>query len=229
MAKAYQIYQVDAFTRTLFEGNPAGVVLGADGLTDLQTQAIARELNASETAFVLRARSADHDVYLRFFTPTTEVPVCGHATIAAHYVRAIEGIVGMGSIRQLTGAGDVQIDVKPAGQADVRIWMHQRPPTFEAQLAGADRATLLAALGLAEADIGAGPIEIASTGHSTVMIPLRSPAMLDGLAPDLARLARFSKAITCNGCHRSRSRRRIQAFWHMAACSRRQSGLPKIL
>ncbi len=86
----YRVYQIDAFTEKRFEGNPAGVVANADGLTDFQMQAIARELNNSETAFILSPTGSDHDVRIRFFTPAIEVPTCGHATISAHYVRAIE-------------------------------------------------------------------------------------------------------------------------------------------
>lgn len=85
-----KVYQVDAFTTEKFRGNPAGVVLNGDNLTDQEMQAIARELNNSETAFLLSPDSPDHDVRTRYFTPKTEVPICGHATIASQYVRAIE-------------------------------------------------------------------------------------------------------------------------------------------
>ena len=88
--KTYKIYQVDSFTRDRFHGNPAGVVPDAKGLTDEQMLSIARELNNSETAFIFEADSPDYDIEVRFFTPTTEVPICGPATIAAHEVRAIE-------------------------------------------------------------------------------------------------------------------------------------------
>ena len=60
--KSFRVYQVDAFTREVLTGNPAGVVPNADGLTDLQMQAIARELNNSETAFVFGPDGDDHDV-----------------------------------------------------------------------------------------------------------------------------------------------------------------------
>ncbi len=202
MKESCLVYQVDAFTRTRFSGNPAGVVPHADGLGDAQMQAIARELNNSETAFILRARGGDHDVHVRFFTPTTEVPVCGHATIAAHYVRAVEGHqVERASVRQLTGAGVMGIDVEPVEDGDVRIWMHQRAPEFGPVLSGRDRAQLIAALGIGQGDLGDGPIEIVSTGHSKVMIPLRDRALLDGLKPDLPTLVAISKAIGCNGFH----------------------------
>ena len=76
------IYQVDSFTTTIFEGNPAGVVLNADELTEKQMQKIAREMNNSETAFIINRAGPGYDIEVRFFTPTKEVPICGHATIA---------------------------------------------------------------------------------------------------------------------------------------------------
>jgi len=105
MINSVTVYQVDAFTTQLFKGNPAGVVLNADGLSDDQMQYIAREMNNSETAFILSPQSDDHDVWLRYFTPATEVPICGHATIAAHFVRAIETNMESCVIRHKTGAG----------------------------------------------------------------------------------------------------------------------------
>ncbi|MCN2409466.1 PhzF family phenazine biosynthesis isomerase [Escherichia coli] len=81
-----QVYHVDAFTSQPFRGNSAGVVFPADNLSEAQMQLIARELGHSETAFLLH--SDDSDVRIRYFTPTVEVPICGHATVAAHYVRA---------------------------------------------------------------------------------------------------------------------------------------------
>src|ERR1700680_5057940 len=86
MARSIQIHQVDAFTRTPFTGNPAGVVLNADGLDDAQMLAIARELNNADTAFILSPDGNDHDRRVRFFTPRTEAGFVGHASVAAHYV-----------------------------------------------------------------------------------------------------------------------------------------------
>jgi PhzF family phenazine biosynthesis protein len=201
MEKIYRVYQVDAFTRARFTGNPAGVVPDADGLSEAQMQAIARELHNSETAFILRPEADDHDVRVRFFTPTTEVPVCGHATIAAHYVRAIEGSTLRGTARQLTGAGVLQVDIESTDGDDFRIWMHQRPPTFGPVLTGAARSALIAALAIDEHDLGQGPIEIVSTGHSKVMVPLRNRTVLDQLEPDPSALAALSRDIGCNGYH----------------------------
>ena len=84
------VYQVNAFTTEQFKGNPAGVVSNANKLTDSQMQQIARELNNSETAFIIENTPQTQNTEVRFFTPTCEVPICGHATISAHYVRALE-------------------------------------------------------------------------------------------------------------------------------------------
>src|SRR5471030_854484 len=77
------IYQVDAFTDRIFAGNPAAVVPLVDWLPDATLQAIAAENNLSETAFLVR----NGDAYaLRWFTPTIEVDLCGHATLASAHV-----------------------------------------------------------------------------------------------------------------------------------------------
>ncbi len=76
-------FVVDAFTAVRYSGNPAAVVFGADELTDEQLQTIAREFNLSETAFVLNSPTPDAAISLRWFTPATEVDMCGHATLAA--------------------------------------------------------------------------------------------------------------------------------------------------
>lgn len=131
MNKRYKIYQVDSFTNDKFCGNPAGVVSNADGLTDEQMQKIARELNNSETAFIFSPNFSDHDVWVRFFTPTVEVPSCGHATIAAHYVRAIENNLPFtdkfifkakqGEAIGRPGIVEVEVQIKEKNPAKVKI------------------------------------------------------------------------------------------------------------
>jgi PhzF family phenazine biosynthesis protein len=85
-----ELKQIDAFTKTPFQGNPAGVVLRAEGFTSEQMQRIAREMNLSETAFVVKRR--DGRIFsVRFFTPGKEVNLCGHATIATFHALAETG------------------------------------------------------------------------------------------------------------------------------------------
>ena len=91
------IRQVDTFTQLPLTGNPAGVVLGGEGLADKQMQMIAREMSVPETAFVLPPTIPDADLRIRWFTPTVEVPLCGHATVASFHVLAHDGLQGMGN------------------------------------------------------------------------------------------------------------------------------------
>ncbi len=125
----YRVFQVDSFARQIFGGNPAGVVPEAEGLTEEQMRKIARELNNSETAFVLPAEGPDHDLLVRFFTPATEVPLCGHATVAAHYVLASLGLEAPGTVRMKTGAGILPITVEKDGEG-FSVIMGQGKPAF---------------------------------------------------------------------------------------------------
>lgn len=93
--KSVKIKHIDSFTKTPFEGNPACVVNNADGLNEKQMQMIAREMNLSETAFVLSPTSSEAEIQLRWFTPTVEVPLCGHATVAAFHSLAEDSLYGM--------------------------------------------------------------------------------------------------------------------------------------
>lgn len=198
--KAYQLYQVDAFTKELFKGNPAGVVLDASGLTDTQMQDIARELNNSETAFVLETPDEkDYDVEVRYFTPTTEVPICGHATIAAHYVRACERNLPTIRVVQKTKAGILPVNVIHHDN-DYAIVMTQGAIEYGNLVEGQRREALLAALKLTPNDLNARcPIQVVSTGHSKVMIGIQSSDLLNGLKPNMSLLSELSNAIGCNG------------------------------
>jgi PhzF family phenazine biosynthesis protein len=210
-----RIFHIDSFTRTPFRGNPAGVVLDADGLTGAQMQDIARELKHSETAFVLRPDGEDHDVRVRFFTPTVEVPVCGHATIAAHYalasVASAAGMRAERSVVQKTGAGLQRIrTVRDGGAADAdwRIEIGQGAPQFGEPLDAGWRRRTAQALGITGAPAGDGladglaagrPLQLVSTGHGKVIVPLPDGFPLERLVPDMAALAALSREIGCNG------------------------------
>lgn len=199
--KVYKIYQVDSFTRERFRGNPAGVVLNADGLTEEHMQRIARELNNSETAFIFESDSPEYDIEVRFFTPTTEVPICGHATIAAHYVYAKENHSVGGRVIQKTKAGILPVDVVWKDN-DYSIIMTQGTPEVSEPFDDSIRKQLANALGISETDICREyPIAISSTGHSKVMIPIYSNELLHKLKPKADKLTEISNQISCNGYH----------------------------
>ena len=197
--KKYKIYQVDSFTRTCFHGNPAGVVPDADGLSEEQMQRIAREMNNSETAFIFPSNSPDYDVEVRFFTPTTEVPICGHATVAAHYVYALENQFGSRRVRQKTKAGILPVDIIQSGD-DYSVVMTQGTPEVSEDLGPEVRARIADALGISAHDIcGEYPVAVSSTGHSKVMVPIYSNQLLHGLKPNLQKLTEISAQVGCNG------------------------------
>lgn len=196
--KIYDVYQVDSFTTEKFKGNPAGVVTNADGLSEAEMLKIARELNNSETVFIFPPQDASHDVRLRYFTPTMEVPSCGHATIAAHYVRSLEMNLDSCRVLQKIRIGTLPVDIVKDG--DYKIWMTQGAVEFGDIISGEHRSLLLKALHLDACDLAEDcPIQIVSTGHSKVLIGIRSVDKIHALSPDLAALSELSAAIGCKG------------------------------
>jgi len=196
---SYRVYQVDAFTKERFRGNPAGVIANADGLSENQMQILARELNNSETAFIFSAEDDSHDVRVRFFTPTVEVPSCGHATVAAHYVRAIENQLPSSNIRQKIGIGILPVEVIKE-ENDYRIVMTQGQIEFSKPIKGEMKESLLLSLGLNGGDLDKRcPIQLFSTGNSKVIIGIKSRVKLNSLIPNTQNLLEFNEKFPNNG------------------------------
>ena len=125
-----EVRRVDAFTRDGRGGNPAGVVLDAAGLQAEEMQAIAAKLGYSETAFLV-ARS-EHAFTVRFFAPSKEVAICGHATVALfHTLKTLHGVVGRCLMH--CGVGELQVQVS----AKEGILLSQRAPGVEGPLPAA--------------------------------------------------------------------------------------------
>lgn len=199
MTRKYNLFQIDSFTKEKFAGNPAGVITNANGLTDCEMQKIARELNNSETAFLFSSDSDEYDVHIRFFTPTNEVPICGHATIAAHYARAVENALNSTRVYQKTGAGILPVDIIKQNE-DYKIIMTQGKIEFGSIIDGITKDKLLAALKITNCDlIESYEIQIVSTGHSKVMVGIKSIETLNSLTPNYDALTTLSKIIECNG------------------------------
>ncbi|MBP2617765.1 PhzF family isomerase [Chryseobacterium jejuense] len=194
------VYQIDSFTKEKFKGNPAGVVLNAENLTSDEMQLIARELNNSETAFVLKSDENNHfDYHIRYFTPTTEVPICGHATIGALYAKAIEDRLDSCTITINTQVGILPINILKVDN-DYQITMTQGSFSLEPAFEPSIKQRIVDALGLKKEDLNEKcPIQIASTGHSKVMIGINRRTLLNNLTPDFMALVHLSKEIKCNG------------------------------
>jgi len=161
-------------------------------------QAIAAFAGYSETAFVLQPESPGHTVRVRYFTQTREVPICGHATVAAHFLRASGGHAGEYPLIARTGAGDLPVALELSG-SNTRVSMTQITPEFFPPLNEAARSSLARALGISSSDLADLPVQTVSTGHSKVMVPLRHRDLLDQLRPDMALLTEVSAMIGCNG------------------------------
>lgn len=197
--KTYIVYQIDSFTKKKFKGNPAGVVLNAKGLSVDKMQQIARELNNSETAFIFPSDSKENNGVIRYFTPTIEVPICGHATIAAMYAKAIAENLDSCILNMKTGAGILPFEIIK-DTTDYKIKMTQGAISFELPFSKKIKDEIITALGLKSTDIDEKyPIQIASTGHSKVMIGIKKNKKLNSLKPDYAKLIELSKIIGCNG------------------------------
>lgn len=170
----YSLLQVDAFTTTPLGGNPCAVFFDCADLTDDTMQAIAREMNLSETAFVWK--KDDGHFKARYFTPAEEIPLAGHPTISTVYALVITGRLSLPGdylkipLELRDGPVDVEIFARN-GKVD-RIVMFQRKPVFMSTHRPAD---VLPAFGLMGADLLPGvPIQTVSTGTPQLMIPLIS-------------------------------------------------------
>ncbi len=198
MTRRIQIHQVDAFTNRRFTGNPAGVVLSADGLDDAEMLAIARELNNADTAFMLSPDAADHDVRARFFTPRAEVGFVGHATVAAHYVLS-RGRASEERRRQRSRAGIVEVEVRGSGE-ERRIAVRQSRPPLGRELNDRERLAVLDSLALASDDLDPRcPLQIVGAGSTRLLVAVRSHEQLKQLKPDFARLTTLSAQIGAAG------------------------------
>ncbi|MFL9479312.1 PhzF family isomerase [Acinetobacter baumannii] len=192
------IYIVDAFTTKPNTGNRAGVVLDADHLTTQEMQDIAAFAGYSETAFVLSPKDQSHDIHVRYFTPTHEVPICGHATIATHFLRATSGHHSDYPLIAKTGAGHLPVSIFGSPEA-LLVKMTQGRVEFLPSFNESQRTELASALGVSESDFADLPIQVVTTGHSKVMVPMLSRSKLDGLTPNNEKLKAISAEIGCNG------------------------------
>ncbi|MEW5684007.1 MAG: PhzF family phenazine biosynthesis protein [Pseudomonadota bacterium] len=174
---------VAAFTSDGAGGNPAGVVVDADGLSQSEKQAIAAEVGLSETAFVSRSHLAT--VKLEFFTPQRQIAHCGHATIAAFGLLGSIGRLapGLHSKETIDGLREVRVEGASAS-------MQQLAPRY----APVDVDAVLGALGVtsAEVDPRFAPVRV-DTGNGFILVGLRRVSSLAGLRPDLAALEALSE------------------------------------
>lgn len=187
---------VDAFADRPFSGNSAGVLLAADGLTDAQMQLIAREINASETAFICGGNDLHRPARLRWFTPTVEAGFCGHATLAAAHAWAevigIETFIGRDAGLEFeTAAGRLLLRAESSPDRDGSVvwWLAMPDPSFHADNTNPMRTCEL--LGM-RADNLVSDTPVVRTRDGDVILLLESWHTLVELQPDFQALAKWS-------------------------------------
>lgn len=193
-----KVYQVDAFTRQSFGGNPAGVVTEVSKISEEEMQKIAREMNCSETAFVLPATNSKADFKVRFFTPSEEVDLCGHATIATFHVLYEEGKINLDCKEKLvfqeTKAGvlPVYLIASNDGKLD-RVIMGQTMPKIIKISDEISQVAELLGLEVADLELNNLPLQIVSTGLPDMMVPVKNLDTLKKASPDFTRLRKYQK------------------------------------
>jgi trans-2,3-dihydro-3-hydroxyanthranilate isomerase len=183
--RRYRFLQLDVFTGTPFSGNQLAVVLQAEGLTDEEMQLIAKEMNFSETTFVVTASDPRALRRVRIFTPGAELPMAGHPVVGTTFALAHEGVIHDGEASPVylqLGVGTLPVDLLFEERRLSFVWMHQPVPTF-APWPG-DRGALAHTIGLDAADLDPDlPVESGSAGVPFVYVPLRSLEALGRARP----------------------------------------------
>lgn len=176
------VYHYDAFSDKPNKGNPAGVVLQADKLTDDEMQSIAYKVGFNETAFLMQSSVADWRI--RYFTPGYEMDLCGHGTVAAIYALQTRGLIketGNFTIETKAGVLPIQVELDP----DRRPYITMKQANLQFQKFDGSREELAASIGLHENDLEENlPIVYGSTGNWTLLVPVKNLASFKKMKPN---------------------------------------------
>jgi len=195
-----KVFKVNAFTDSIDGGNPAGVVLDSPDLTDEQMKQITKELVVSETAFVKPGINNDYRV--RFFSPTVEVELCGHATIATFCTMALKGMFSQSIVvTQETKAGILPVDVNFDNDDNFdRVMMTQSKPVLKN--IDLDLIEIANALKVSVEEINTSlPRQIVSTGLFTLPVCIKSYNILSNINPDFKKIRQICKKYNLGSFH----------------------------
>ncbi|MCP3763843.1 PhzF family phenazine biosynthesis isomerase [Domibacillus sp. A3M-37] len=175
------VFHYDAFTTSPGKGNPAGIVLGGQDLTEENMQKIAAEVGFNECAFPIPSDAAD--IRIRYFTPGHEMPLCGHATMASMAALLKQKKLPEKEMYTIeTAAGILSVHVTKEKQ-HYQIRMEHAKPEFV--LFHGSKEKLAASIGIETGDIDpAYPIAYGSTGTWTLCIPISNVAAFHKMKPD---------------------------------------------
>lgn len=180
MSRSYAFRQVDVFTDRIFGGNPLAVFTDGRGLSDQEMQAIALEMNLSETTFILPPDDPDYAAKVRIFTPTAELPFAGHPTLGTAWVLARMGVIPPDATEATLelGIGPMKVTFEGTAGNPELIWMHQREAEFGEIIE--DPKAVARALNVAPDDLLADmPVQFVSTGLPFLYVALRSAEVVD--------------------------------------------------
>src|SRR5579862_6404442 len=182
--RRYQFAQLDVFSSQAFEGNSLAVLADGRGLSDQEMQAVAREMNLSETTFILpREKSVERErgVRVRIFTVNEELPFAGHPTLGTAFW--LRGSTGVGEVALELNVGKVPVRFEEtAGQPPFGEMTQMDPKFGQAH----DRETVVRATSLRDGDIDPSlPIQTVSTGLPFTLVPLRGLEAIRRLRVDL--------------------------------------------
>ena len=183
----------DVFTDEPFTGNQLAVFLDGRGLSAERMQALAREMNFSESTFILPAETAGTDVRMRIFTPANEMPMAGHPTIGSTFALAHTGVIRPGTQRFVfgLGVGPVPVDLEWEGSRLRFAWMTQLNPTFGPAVEA--RSAVAAAIGLSEGDLAPNlPIQEVTCGVPFLIVPVKSREAVDRAVSDASAFRRLT-------------------------------------
>jgi len=183
----------DVFTGEALVGNQLAVFTDARGLDTSKMQRLAREMNFSESTFILPAERSDTDIRMRIFTPMNEMPMAGHPTIGSTFALAQTGVIHPGSTRFVFGLniGPVPVDLEWKERELRFAWMTQSTPTFGPIYE--NRAAVAATLGLDVRDVVSDlPVQEVSCGVPYLLVPLRDRATVDRAVSDAAAFRRLA-------------------------------------
>ncbi len=193
----YPFVQLDVFTDQPFCGNPLAVFPDGEGVSDEQMQQIAREMNLSETVFVLPSEHEGVLRRLRIFTPSSELRFAGHPIVGTWYCLARQGVVpkpengdGTVQIKHEVGIGVLPIEIQFKSGEATRVVMTQGEFEIKAEIDDwQDQADIARGLGLSREDLDETlPIQACSTGNTMLMVPIRSLADLGRCRPNVSLL-----------------------------------------
>jgi trans-2,3-dihydro-3-hydroxyanthranilate isomerase len=197
--RSYDFWRVDVFAERPLEGNPLAVFPRAQGISDAEMLAIAREMNISETTFVLPPTKPGANYRNRIWTPGGELPIAGHPSLGTVYVAALEGIVpiseGVVTVHQEVKIGVLPLELHSRGGIVDRVVMTQGKPVLGTRITATG--ALAKALGVRTTDITATKLlpQIASTGVRTLQVPIRSMKTVRNLEPDMPALAKILRRV----------------------------------